>query len=232
MILAAIAAAIAAALAVATAAVRCRTRRARSRSGPSTRATGIALALGWLVPGPALAHGSVALGDFYTGMFHPVLHFEALLPLLALALWSGQLGDRRAWHLPLAFLAAALLGAAVGLAGIALWPGRAWLPLPMLVLGLLVAARVRLPTGLAIGLAVLFGIQQGHANAYSPEQPMDRPLLFLAGFGTGIGLVLFHIVTRVARHRAFWLQTAVRVAGSWIAATGLLVGVLEWAGKR
>ena len=46
------------------------------------------------------------------------------------------------------------------------------------------------------------------------------------------GLVFFHVVTRVVRYRAFWVQTAVRVLGSWIAATGLLVLVLEWAGSR
>ena len=60
----------------------------------------------------------------------------------------------------------------------------------------------------------------------------ERPLLFLTGLGSSIGLVFFHVVTRVVRYRAFWVQTAVRVMGSWIAATGLLVLVLEWAAKR
>jgi hypothetical protein len=39
-------------------------------------------------------------------------------------------------------------------------------------------------------------------------------------------------VTRVVRYQAFWVQIAVRVLGSWIAATGLLVLVLEWATNR
>ena len=66
----------------------------------------LALAVSWLHPAPALAHGSLAVGDFYTGMLHPLLHFETLLPTLALALWSGQLGTPHSWRLPLAFLGA------------------------------------------------------------------------------------------------------------------------------
>ena len=46
--------------------------------------------------------------------------------------------------------------------------------------------------------------------------------------GSSIGLILFHVGTRVHRYRAFWMQTGVRVVGSWIAATGLLVLALEW----
>ncbi len=185
-----------------------------------------------LLPASALAHGSATLGDFYAGMFHPLLHFELLLPLLALALWSGQLGSSHAWRLPLVFVAAALLGAGLGMSQRGIELSGSLLPIPMLVLGLLVAARGRLPAWLALGLVALFGVQHGHANTYAAEQQIQRPLLLLAGFGTGIGLVLFHVVTRVARHRAFWLQTAVRVLGSWIAATGLLVLVLEWTGNR
>jgi hydrogenase/urease accessory protein HupE len=186
----------------------------------------------WLYPAPALAHGSLAVGEFYTGMLHPLLHFETLLPILALALWSGQLGDARAWHLPVAFSAAALVGAVAGILDVEPPVGRPLLLLPMLVLGLLVAVRGRLPAWLAVAMVLFFGIGQGQANTYDPERQIERPLLFLAGFGSSIGLIFFHVVTRVFRYRAFWIQTAVRVLGSWIAATGLLVLALEWAGGR
>jgi urease accessory protein len=192
----------------------------------------LVLAATWLQPAPALAHGSLAVGDFYTGMLHPLLHFETVLPVLALALWSGQLGDTRAWHLPLAFSGAALVGAVAGILDIEPYVGRPLLLLPMLVLGLLVAARGNLPAWLALAMVLLFGIGQGQANTYDPGQEIERPLLFLAGFGSSIGLIFFHVVTRVFRYRAFWVQIAVRVLGSWIAATGLLVLVLEWAGER
>jgi hydrogenase/urease accessory protein HupE len=213
-------------------------RLPKTRAAPSARRYSalptplLLLAAAWLLPAPALAHGSLAVGEFYTGMLHPLLHFETLLPILALALWSGQLGDARAWHLPVAFSAAALVGAVAGILDVEPPVGRSLLLLPMLMLGLLVAVRGRLPAWLAMALVLLFGIGQGQANTYDPEQEIERPLLFLAGFSSGIGLIFFHVVTRVFRYRAFWVQTAVRVLGSWIAATGLLVLVLEWAGGR
>jgi urease accessory protein len=191
----------------------------------------VALAVICLQPASALAHGSLAVGDFYTGMLHPLLHLETLLPLLALALWAGQLGGSEAWRLPLAFSAAALLGGVAGMLDVEPWLGRWLLRLSMLVLGLMVAASGRLPAWLALGMVCLLGVEQGQANTYGPQEEIQRPALFLAGFGSSIGLVFFHVVTRVVRYRAFWVQTAVRVLGSWIAATGLLVSVLEWAAR-
>jgi urease accessory protein len=204
----------------------------RARRRPSAAALFLAVAVVCLQPAPARAHGSLAVGDFYTGMLHPFLHFETVLPLLALALWSGQLGAARAWRLSLVFLGGALVGAVAGMSEIDATPARSLLRPSMLVLGLLVATRGRLPAWLAIGLSLCFGIQQGQVNTYDPEEQIRRPLLFLTGLGSSIGLVLFHVVTRVVRYRAFWVQTGVRVLGSWIAATGLLVLALEWAASR
>lgn len=212
--------------------------RSKKRAAPCARRQSALPALllgvtaGWLHPAPALAHGSLAVGDFYTGMLHPLLHFETALPILALALWSGQLGDARAWHLPLLFSGAALIGAAAGMLGVEPCVGRWLLLLPMLVLGLLVATSGRLPAWVAMVMVVVFGIGQGQANTFDAEGAIERPMLFLAGFGSSIGLIFFHVVTRVFRYRAFWVQIAVRVLGSWIAATGLLVLVLEWAAER
>jgi hydrogenase/urease accessory protein HupE len=133
----------------------------------------------WLYPASALAHGNLAIGDFYTGMLHPFLHFETLLPTLALALWSGQLREPHAWRLPLVFLGAALLGAVAGILEIDLRLGPTLIRLSMLVLGLLVAARAKLPAWMAISMVFLFGIYHGQANTYEPGAQLERPLLFI-----------------------------------------------------
>jgi urease accessory protein len=184
-----------------------------------------------LWPTPALAHGSLAVGDFYTGMFHPLLHFETLLPTLALALWSGQQGRPHAWRLPLLFLTAVLLGAGTGILGIELGGGRPLLLLSMPILGLLVATRRRLPDPAALAMVALFGFTLGQVGTADPGGRLERPLLFVLGVGSSVGLILYHVATRVLRHRAFWVQTGARVLGSWIAAAGLLVSALEWAGR-
>ena len=207
---------------------------APARSGHRWRVIAAPLVMSiitWLYPASALAHGNLAIGDFYTGMLHPFLHFETLLPMLALALWSGQLREPHAWRLPLVFLGAALLGAVAGILEIDLRLGPTLIRLSMLVLGLLVAARAKLPAWVAISMVFLFGIYHGQANTYEPGAQLERPLLFIVGLGSTIALIMFHVVTRVHRYQAFWLQTGVRVLGSWIAATGLLVLAIEWAGK-
>jgi hypothetical protein len=79
-----------------------------------------------------------------------------------------------------------------------------------------------------MAVALLFGLYEGQTNTYGPEARIERPLLFIAGVGSTIGLILFHVATRVVRYRVFWVQIAVRVVGSWIAATGLLVLALAW----
>ena len=208
-----------------------RTSTALARFGRFSRAISTALVtcvVLCLQPTPALAHGSLAVGDFYSGMLHPLLHFETLLPTLALALWSGQLGGPLSWRLPLAFLGAALVGAVAGILEVDLYAGPALLRVSMLVLGLLAAVRGRLPASLAMAVVLLFGLYEGQSNTYDPEAKIERPLLFIAGLGSSIGLILFHVGTRVVRYRAFWVQIAVRVVGSWIAATGLLVLALAW----
>lgn len=189
----------------------------------------VALTAAWLWPAPVLAHGSLAIGDFYTGMLHPLLHFEVLLPTLALALWAGQLGGAQAWRLPLVLLGAALAGAAAGLFDVELRLATSLLRVSMLMLGLLVAARGRLPAVVGVPVVLIVGIYLGQVNTYQPEVQIERPLLFVTGLGSCIGLILFHVASRVVRYRAFWVETGVRVVGSWIAATGLLVLALEWA---
>jgi len=82
--------------------------------------------------------------------------------------------------------------------------------------------------GLALTLAVLFGLSEGQVQTYEPGATIERPVLFITGVGSSIGLILFHVVSRVVRYRAFWVQIGVRVLGSWIAATGLLVLALAW----
>ena len=170
------------------------------------------------------------MGDFYAGMLHPFLHFESLLLVLALALFAGQRARRLAWQLPLAFLVGALFGAAAGLSGHAPLLVPAVLRAALLVLGLLIATRLRLPPALVVPPALLLGWAEGQLWGFDPQQAIARPFLHLAGLGCGLGLVFFHIVTRLVRYRVFWLQIGVRVVGSWMAAAALLVLVLDWAG--
>jgi urease accessory protein len=119
--------------------------------------------LAWAHPAAAHTVGN-RFGDFYAGVVHPVTALEHALPILAMGLLAGQQGKGAARWLVLVFPLALLIGA--GLAAAAL-------PLPatgvlngasFVVLGLLVAAALRLPLPVLIGLGLVFGISHGYEN--------------------------------------------------------------------
>jgi urease accessory protein len=172
------------------------------------------------------AHGSLVVGELYAGLLQPVLHFESLLPIVALALWAAQLDAPLLWQLPLAFAGAAVIAGSVALLGLAL-PGAAHVQgAAMLGFGGLVAARLRLPAALALGLAALAGLAQGSVGTFGEPAAAARPVLYLVGFAIGLALLLFHVENLAVRARPFWMQIGVRVVGSWIAAVGVLISVL------
>ena len=175
---------------------------------------------------PALAHGSAAMGELYSGMLQPVLHFESLLPIVALALWSAQQPETLIWQLPLAFAGAALLAALLGLFSVAV-PGAAQVQsAAMLGFGVLVAAQRRLPAPLALGLAGIAGLAQGYVGTFGEPAAAKSPVLYVTGFAIGLALLFFHIENLAVRARRFWMQIGLRVLGSWVAAVGMLISVL------
>jgi urease accessory protein len=87
----------------------------------------------------------------------------------------------------------------------------------------LVAVNRHLPTGVTEGLSLIVGVTHGAANgAVAAAAGVSREL-FVAGLLT-TGVVLATLVPAlVLSLRATWTRVAVRVAGSWIAAVGLLM---------
>ncbi|MBE2244570.1 MAG: HupE/UreJ family protein [Burkholderiaceae bacterium] len=175
---------------------------------------------------PAHAHlVDTGLGPIYDGIAHFALTPEDLLPALALAVLAGLRGAdaarRVVFVLPAAWLCAAGLASALSWS----WPGLpAWLPL--LALGALVTLDRPLPKWTLTAIALALGLLLGAANGSAMAQ---------AGPGVrgAIGVVgaLFVASTLVAAAAVAWqrgwLRIAWRVAGSWLAASGLLL--LGWS---
>jgi urease accessory protein len=169
------------------------------------------------------------VGDFYAGFLHPLTALEHVLPFLALGVLCGQQGQRAQAALPL-FWIALMLGATA-----ALWlPGLAAVDLTnilsALILGVLIAAAFPLPVPVYLALALVFGLSHGYANG-TAITPLVKPYLFIPGVGlaglvvTGYGVIM---TDYVLRRKVGWMTIAVRVAGSWIAAIGLLVLATSW----
>jgi urease accessory protein len=94
-----------------------------------------------------------------------------------------------------------------------------------LLLGGLVAADARLPLAATSALALILGLLHGYLNGVA----MARPGLGALGV-IGIVVCVFTLTalatSLVVPLRAVWARVAVRVAGSWVAAVGLLL--LGW----
>jgi urease accessory protein len=147
--------------------------------------------------------------------------------MLAVGVWSarlanGEAGRRAVWALPVAFVAAVALGAAVGLSGVALPGVELFIGSSVVVLGLLVAAAAVLPLWAGALLVAAFGLFHGHAHG--TEMPAAAaPLLYGLGFlAATAGLHLAGLGLGAIARDGLRL-TALRVAGGLAAVTGVVL---------
>ena len=155
------------------------------------------------------------------GLTHPLVGLDHLLAMIAVGIWAGQLGGRAVWLIPLTFVSVMAAAATLASFGLLLPLMEPAIACSVLVLGLLIAGSVRLPTSVGVLLVGLFAVFHGYAHGLELPQAAS-PILYGAGFvlatallhGLGIGFAL-----NSRQHKM--LQ---RIAGySLIAASGLLL---------
>ena len=183
----------------------------------------------FLLPSTAEAHlVTTGLGPLYDGISHVFFSPDDLLPVLAMALLAGLngpvAGRRTLFVLTVAWLFGGLGGYLVGQT---LLPSTVTCA-SFLALGGLTAADRRLSSHLIIGLAAALGLLHGWLNGAGIAEA-QRDILGLAGIGSAIFVLAALVSAMVISLRARWMRIAVRVAGSWVAATGLLM--LGWGLK-
>ncbi len=176
---------------------------------------------------PAEAHlNTTGMGPLYDGLMHFLMSPEDIIPVLALALLAGLRGathGRRAlFTIPTAWLVGGLAGLSASAANPHPFVAAGW----FLLLGILLAADARISVPVTTAIASLLGLYHGYLNGTGLGTSTDAAVTLL-----GLVFAVFVLVALAAafviRLRAQWTRIAVRVAGSWIAATGLLM--LGWA---
>jgi len=176
---------------------------------------------------PAEAHlNSTGMGPFYDGLIHFLMSPEDIIPVLALALLAGlrgaSYGRRALFTLPVAWL----LGGLAGLSAVTAAPhpfiAAAW----FLLLGGLLAADAKVSLRVTTALAALLGVYHGYLNGTGMGQ-FETAGVALLGLVFAVFVLIAVAAAFVVRLRKQWARIAVRVAGSWIAASGLLM--LGWA---
>jgi hydrogenase/urease accessory protein HupE len=156
----------------------------------------------------------------YDGIGHLVMTPEDLIPVLALALYAGlrgaKPGRRALFILPVTWFMGGLLG--VYMAGL---PELPVAPASFFILGLLVAADLNLSNRLFTAVVILVGFVHGILNGVALKE--GAGVLGLIG----IMVTLFVIVALVSAFTVSlkkpWTRVVVRVAGSWVAAIGMLM---------
>jgi hydrogenase/urease accessory protein HupE len=165
------------------------------------------------------------LGPFYDGVLHLLLSPADLLGLVAAALLAGlrgpEAGRLTVIALPISWLLAGMIGMNLPLDLDLAWAG----VLSFVVLGILVAADAQLTPRFVASLAALFGALHGLMNG-AALLAMGAGAVSLVGITLTVFLLALLMTATVAPLRAFWARTAVRAAGSWIAAIGILM--LGW----
>jgi hydrogenase/urease accessory protein HupE len=165
---------------------------------------------------------TTGLGPLYDGIAHLALSPADLAAVVVLVLLAAMRGARQSrWLLallPAAWLVGGLGGLTFPIAASLDWATG----LSLLLAGALVAADIDLPLPVMATMSAIIGALHGFLNGAALARTPYAALELM-----GILVALIVVVTLVAglvvSLKAFWMRIVVRVLGSWIAATGLLM---------
>jgi urease accessory protein len=196
--------------------------------GPRLILFWLTLAITLIAAPSAHAHlMNTGFGPFNDGLTHLFVTPEDLLPVIALALLAGLRGPRFGRTVLFALPVAWLVGNAAGL-----WLARP-ITLPVaetivtIALGALLAADRPLPLASIACLAILLGLFHGILNGSELPKTSSTGQISAAGVAAALFVAVSLLAGQGASVRVAWARVAVRVAGSWVVAIGLLM--LGWA---
>ncbi|MRS16726.1 protein hupE [Enterobacteriaceae bacterium RIT691] len=145
-----------------------------------------------LLPTMAWAHAGNS-----AGWWHPLSGIDHLLAMTAVGAWSVQIGGRAVWVVPGAFVCFMFLGGVIGFEHVELPLTEVGVAMSVVLLGIAIALRQRLPLLVAASATALFGIFHGYAHGY--EMPlMQNKVVYTAGFLTTTACL--HLVGAFSAH--------------------------------
>jgi urease accessory protein len=197
-------------------------RNSLQRFGSLALLATIAVILG---PQSAFAHTGVSPAhDLLHGLEHPLTGLDHILAMFAVGLWAAQRGGRALWLAPLTFVGVMTLGGALGMSGISIPFAEQGIVLSVIILGVFVAAAIRLP--LAVSSAIIGVFALAHGYAHGLEIPSSASgISYALGFAAATALLNFAgIGFGLAMQRGNAMQL-VRYAGVAIAVCGLYLGI-------
>ena len=184
---------------------------------------------GFLVALLALGTGTLQAHPFHSdlsglagGLVHPWLGLDHILAMAAVGFWAAQLGERARWLVPCSFVAMMCAGAGLGMHAMPVPFVEQAILASILVLGLLIAASVRLPLAAGMVLVGVFALFHGLAHGSEiAKQAFAFPYIVGFVFATAMLHLIGFALGLLAQRQAKLLW--VRGAGVGVLAAGLLL---------
>ncbi len=178
-------------------------------------------------PGVAFAHSPIkGIDTFYNGLLHPLFVPAHLLLLIALGLFIGQRDPEQNQLAFTALLGATIVGLTMAWFGVDNQLEPALLGVAALV-GLLTATNLAAGPYWCTFIAALVGLLLGTESTQELLTGRER-LVSLFGSGVGIYLLfLYPMALADYANKKHWQKIGIRVIGSWVAASSMLVLALS-----
>ncbi|EEG08647.1 HupE/UreJ family protein [Pseudogulbenkiania ferrooxidans] len=169
----------------------------------------------------AQAHPGHGVSGLDSGFVHPFSGLDHLLTMLAVGLWSWQIGGSARWHGPLTFMLMLAVGGALGWAGLAVPGLETGIAASVVATGMLVAFAAQ--PGRTAALAVIGAFAVLHGMAHGLEMPGNvSGLAYAAGFVLASGLLhAAGLLLGAGQARVRASRLLVRGAGVAISASGV-----------
>ena len=159
-------------------------------------------------------------GGFITGFLHPITGLDHVIAMLAVGLWGAFLGNPAIWLLPVIFPMVMAFGGVLGIAEVPVPAVEVLIALSGIMLGIMVAAKIKPPIYIAAILVAVFAIFHGYAHGTELPNAVE-PLAYSVGFVTSTGLIHVAGISLGLLTKWSWGLTTIRVFGGIICIIGL-----------
>ena len=183
------------------------------------------------IPSVASAHSPIkGISSFYNGLLHPVLVPAHLLLIIALGLFFGQQNVKEQQKPLVVFLVATIIGL------ISAWFSiggeiEGYLLSGAALIGILITVNRALGQYWCSIIAAFAGFFLGMDSA---QETLSGGAKFLSLLGSGNGIYLLPLYPMIfvdSFNKKNWHKIGVRIIGSWVAASSLLVLALSFSTK-
>ena len=182
------------------------------------------------LPATALAHPGGMTHSFLAGALHPLGGLDHLFAMLAVGLLAGCSAGRVRWELPVSFVMAMVVGAAVGARGVGVPFVEVGIALSLVAFGAALVWKQTFRGPMLIALTAGFALCHGHAHGMEMGEDLSAAsyamgfilaTALLHAFGVLLGTRMMLPASKPAMVR--WSGSAIAAAG--VVSLGLLLVV-------